>query len=627
MVCSGPVQRGGRSHAGEEYAIGQDVILQEKYRLKQKLGSGSFAQVYLAEDVRLHRFWAVKELTGSRGSGFHEAEMMRSLDYPSLPRIVDLFEARGKVYLVMDYVEGETVGALLRAGKSFTKDQVIETGIALAETLVYLHGRKPPLIYRDLKPDNVIWTEEGQIKLIDFGIAVRCPGGAARVRAAGSRGYAAPEQYQGISDPRTDIYGLGMVLKAMSRNRGRGLRRIIKKCIRERREDRYQEAGEVARALRILQKDREKDRAGCKWILAGLSILLAGAVGSTLWNEAAETRYGQLMRDAGQEEAGTAILLCESAAELFPEREEPLLLLLEISVRSGKTEEGLLRTEKILRSAPDEKKEWSRLYRELGILCFCGSLAEEDFPADYERAAAYLKRAGERSEGCKRLGELAEILSGWGKEVSWEEAWACLQEIEARADRMGGGQGTEAVALYRACGSIYFTDAQYLEAFTAYPYRESIRLFEKAQTRYADSKEETGENISLEIWEYISAACYLEGERAQEEEVRRSYLEKSAAYGERLLEAEGAQGLQQRILLRQADILGELGQREEMYICYERYRERFPEELQGSCAYAAELMEDGELEKAWEVLEEAGELPGAGENRNYQILKEELEGK
>lgn len=613
----------------EGITIEQKELLGGKYRLLRTLGSGGFGTVYLAEDVRLHRRWAVKKLEREPGGGLHEAEMMRLLDYPSLPRIVELFEARGNSYLVMDYIEGKTIGALLREGKRFTEAEVIETGIVLAETLAYLHSRKPPLIYRDLKPDNVMRTTEGQIKLVDFGTAVRVKAGA-RERAAGSRGYAAPEQYHGVCDARSDIYGLGMVLKAMSGNKGRRLRRIIRKCSRERREERYQEAGEAAKALRMLQSSREKDRGAAKWLLAGLGVLLACAAGSVFFNEIEETRYGQLMREAVQtEKADEGIALCERAAELFPGREETLLKLLEICIQNERAAEGVRRIEELLELYPDREETYTELYRELGLLCFCGSTLGDTFTADYERAAAYLKRAGEEEPGCRRLGELAEALSGWGREIDWEETAKCLQEIEGRADRMAGGSPAEAAALYRACGSVYFADAQYLEPylepFLKNPYKECVRLLEKAEAGYEESEEAYRESIRREIWESISAACYLAGLEEQDAKRRTAYLEEASAYGERLLKTSESDELTQRLLLRQADIFGELGKRREMYQCYETYEKCFPEELEGSCAYAAELLKDGEVQKASEILEKAGQLPGAKENRNYQVLCEELE--
>ena len=96
---------------------------------------------------------------------------MKQLDYPTLPRIVDLILEENRVYLVMDYLEGESLGGLLRGGYRFSEEEVLNIGCELAGTLRYLHGRTPLILYRDMKPDNLMRNSEGQLKLVDFGIA------------------------------------------------------------------------------------------------------------------------------------------------------------------------------------------------------------------------------------------------------------------------------------------------------------------------------------------------------------------------------------------------------------------------------------------------------------------------
>jgi serine/threonine-protein kinase len=205
----------------------QQTVLQDRYVVMQKLGQGGMGAVYRAGDRRLSTItWAVKEMSQSAISGplerqqardafRHEAEMLAALNHPNLPRVTDHFEQDGKAYLVMEYVPGETLLSFLqREGLPQPHARVFEWMRQLCEALDYLHTQSPPIIFRDLKPANIMLTPSGQIKLIDFGIArLFKPGQAKDTQAFGTIGYSAPEQYgKGQTDARSDVYALGVLL-------------------------------------------------------------------------------------------------------------------------------------------------------------------------------------------------------------------------------------------------------------------------------------------------------------------------------------------------------------------------------------------------------------------------------
>ena len=186
--------------------------------------------VYKAADIELgNRLVAVKEMS-LRGLNVREeseairdfkreALMLASLQHPHLPRIYDHFLEIGHWYLVMDFIAGETLEDYLmrKPGHKLPFDEVIDYGIQLCTVLDYLHTRQPPIIFRDLKPANIMRGVEGHLYLIDFGIARHFkPGQAKDTVAFGSPGYAAPEQYgQTQTTPRSDIYNLGAILHQM----------------------------------------------------------------------------------------------------------------------------------------------------------------------------------------------------------------------------------------------------------------------------------------------------------------------------------------------------------------------------------------------------------------------------
>jgi serine/threonine protein kinase len=199
----------------------QGSIVGGRYQLVSMVGQGGMSQVYLAEDQKLKgKRWAVKEClcTDSDAATFmEEAEMLAKLGHAQLPQLVDYFiTADGKGYLVMDYIEGPTLQALFdKNHHELPLSQIVQITFQLLDIFHYLHTFKPrPIIYRDLKPSNVMINEHNQVRLIDFGVARQFKQGqAADTMQMGTIGFAAPEQYVGLqTDARTDLYTLGSML-------------------------------------------------------------------------------------------------------------------------------------------------------------------------------------------------------------------------------------------------------------------------------------------------------------------------------------------------------------------------------------------------------------------------------
>lgn len=200
-------------------------LIAGRYRLDRLLGEGASGRVYLARDTKERgSVWAIKELDYSslaaeevaecRELFAREAELLKRLKHPSLPLVTDHFQDGSRDYLVMERVEGPTLeGILSSRSDPLPEDRVWRIGLGLLKTLDYLHHRNPPILYRDLKPANVMVTLKGEVKLIDFGIArVVAPSKAGDTTAYGTPGYAPPEQYQGKTAPASDVYALGMTL-------------------------------------------------------------------------------------------------------------------------------------------------------------------------------------------------------------------------------------------------------------------------------------------------------------------------------------------------------------------------------------------------------------------------------
>ncbi len=198
------------------------TLLNNRYRILTILGQGGMGAVYHAIDENLGVAVAVKEnlfLTDEYARQFQrEASILAGLRHPNLPRVGDYFTLQGQgQYLIMDYIEGEDVRMRLERLKQLPEKDVVIIGVLICDALAYLHSRKPPVVHRDIKPGNIKVTPEGEVILVDFGLAKIMSRDEATTTGARAMtpGYSPPEQYgTARTDPRTDIYSLGATLYA-----------------------------------------------------------------------------------------------------------------------------------------------------------------------------------------------------------------------------------------------------------------------------------------------------------------------------------------------------------------------------------------------------------------------------
>src|SRR6266851_1408404 len=206
---------------GEPLAVG--LLLDGRYRIHKILGQGGMGRVYMANDTRLaNRPVACKEMVLGDGiehqkaiEDFNrEARVLAALSHPSIPQIVDYFAEGGRHYLVMEFVAGgDLQGHLDKLGPKarMAEGQVLRWARQILDVLQFLHRQRPPIVYRDLKPANIMIDQHGRAMLVDFGIARFLPPGG-RGTQIGSVGYAPPEQYLGKMEPRSDLYSLAATM-------------------------------------------------------------------------------------------------------------------------------------------------------------------------------------------------------------------------------------------------------------------------------------------------------------------------------------------------------------------------------------------------------------------------------
>ena len=286
---SSPVAVAGPPAHRTTGALVPGELLGGRYRIVQSLGKGGFGAVYKAVDTRFQgqRVVAIKEMSDAALSPSEkakalqdfrqEANLLVQLNHPNLPNVSDFFEEAGKAYLVMEFIEGVTLEKKQeQAGRPLDEDLVMGWALQLCTVLHYLHTRPHPIIFRDMKPSNVMVTDEGEIKLIDFGIARVFKVSATKdTTLLGSVGYAPLEQYgRGQSDARSDIYALGATLydllthevptdaptrrvnpqafmtpRQLNPAISPATEAIVLKAMAENPQDRYQSAAEMAQAI------------------------------------------------------------------------------------------------------------------------------------------------------------------------------------------------------------------------------------------------------------------------------------------------------------------------------------------------------------------------------------------
>lgn len=251
-----------------------------KYIFYEKLGSGGSGTVYRAYDKHLKCDRAVKKFPGGGEVWKKELDMLKELRHPLLPVITDSIEDGEDRYLVMEYIEGKNLEAYVKEKGRIGQEQAVGWILDLAEALIYLHERNSPVIYRDMKPANIMVDHNGNLKLVDFGTAWMRYRREDGCFSAGTYGYAAPEQFaaEGVDgvDERSDIYGLGVTLYYMltgndpskppflihpirffDRKFPAGLERAVEKAAAAEKGKRYQT---VRQFQAVLKKYRRKNR-------------------------------------------------------------------------------------------------------------------------------------------------------------------------------------------------------------------------------------------------------------------------------------------------------------------------------------------------------------------------------
>lgn len=314
-------------------------LVDGKYKILSEIGHGGMSVVYMAINEKANKTWAVKEVRKDGKMDFNtvrqglmaEIETLKKLKHPNLPSIIDVIEDDDSFIIVMDYIEGRSLDKIIEENGAQPEAYVVEWAKQLCDVFGYLHSRTPPIIYRDMKPANVMLKPDGNIMVIDFGTAKNYEIDLGETTGIGTIGYAAPEQYIGSglgrTDARTDIYCLGITMyhlltnidpcknlisdksiRAVNPALSHGLDAIIQKCTQYQPADRYQSCAELMydlenyEILEPLYKKKQKRKLGVFFLTILMAAIFAasGLVTNYMAAQKATNTYETKLYDASK---------------------------------------------------------------------------------------------------------------------------------------------------------------------------------------------------------------------------------------------------------------------------------------------------------------------------------------
>lgn len=315
-------------------------LVDDKYKILSEIGRGGMSVVYMAINEKANKTWAVKEVRKDGVLDFEavkqglvaETDILKKLSHPNLPSIIDVIDTENSFIIIMDYIEGNSLNKALDEFGAQPQEYVIEWAKQLCDVLGYLHSREPAIIYRDIKPSNIMLKPDGNLALIDFGTAREFKEkNLADTTCLGTVGYAAPEQFGGMgqTDVRTDIYCLGATMYHLVTGRNPseppyeikpirdidpglsgGLERILQKCTQRNPDDRYQSAAELMYALEHYEEidDKYKKTQKRKLTVFATLVLLTVlfAVSGLMLSIAASKKATDIYKNKIEEAAKTA---------------------------------------------------------------------------------------------------------------------------------------------------------------------------------------------------------------------------------------------------------------------------------------------------------------------------------
>ncbi|EJZ70382.1 serine/threonine-protein kinase [Lachnoanaerobaculum sp. OBRC5-5] len=647
-------------------------LLDGKYKILNKIGQGGMSVVYLAMNEKANKQWAIKEMRKEKNKNYEimkqslitETNLLKELKHPYLPSIADIIENDDTIIIVMDYVEGRPLSDILSEEGVIEEDKVADYAIQLCDVLDYLHSQNPPIIYRDLKPANIMLRPDGKITLIDFGTARKYNyDSVSDTTCLGTIGYAAPEQFAGETlrqtDARTDIYNLGATMyhlltgvnpseppyelypiRRWDESLSNGLEKIILRATRKDPDKRFNDCKEMSYAL---QHFRDLDDSYIatqkkKIYLFAVSLILSftffsmAIVVNGMEKREISKVYNNYLSEAALKIASAGsenvvdsdiLKLFRDAINISPNSTEAYIRMLDYYCDLGQTRNGLMAISAMIASGTGDLGNNDDLMMRMGQIYFLGNSKDTEFDIDYGTAARYFDKVNiKKYPQAKYYSSLARSLSEIG--TDWNIIVKDMKNVDEYLNTEVNEE--EKVEIYITLSKIYRANAFAIQKVGEKPFDKAIELLNKAgeilNSSYIDK--DLKEKYLPELYFGFADAYYRRANIEPDEKESRNDLYEAVSYYERFLIFATPE---QTVLFknRVGDIHRSLGEYKRAAEEYEDIIEKYPEDATAYISLATMLLIDmKDVNTSAMIYMKAGELPDIEFNSNFVSLKNKL---
>ena len=647
-------------------------LLDGKYKILNKIGQGGMSVVYLAMNEKANKQWAIKEMRKEKNKNYEimkqslitETNLLKELKHPYLPSIADIIENDDTIIIVMDYVEGRPLSDILSEEGVIEEDKVADYAIQLCDVLDYLHSQNPPIIYRDLKPANIMLRPDGKITLIDFGTARKYNyDSVSDTTCLGTIGYAAPEQFAGETlrqtDARTDIYNLGATMyhlltgvnpseppyelypiRRWDESLSNGLEKIILRATRKDPDKRFNDCKEMSYAL---QHFRDLDDSYIatqkkKIYLFAVSLILSftffsmAIVVNGMEKREISKVYNNYLSEAALKIASAGsenvvdsdiLKLFRDAINISPNSTEAYIRMLDYYCDLGQTRNGLMAISAMIASGTGDLGNNDDLMMRMGQIYFLGNSKDTEFDIDYGTAARYFDKVNiKKYPQAKYYSSLARSLSEIG--TDWNIIVKDMKNVDEYLNTEVNEE--EKVEIYITLSKIYRANAFAIQKVGEKPFDKAIELLNKAgeilNSSYIDKN--LKEKYLPELYFGFADAYYRRANIEPDEKESRNDLYEAVSYYERyLIFATTAQTV--LFKNRIGDIYRTLGEYKMAVEEYEDIIEKYPEDATAYISLSTMLLIDmKDVNTSAMIYMKAVELPDIEFNSNFVSLKNKL---
>lgn len=647
-------------------------LLDGKYKILNKIGQGGMSVVYLAMNEKANKQWAIKEMRKEKNKNYEimkqslitETNLLKELKHPYLPSIADIIESDDTIIIVMDYVEGRPLSDILTEEGTIEEDKVADYAIQLCDVLDYLHSQNPPIIYRDLKPANIMLRPDGKITLIDFGTARKYNyDSVSDTTCLGTIGYAAPEQFAGETlrqtDARTDIYNLGATMyhlltgvnpseppyelypiRRWDESLSNGLEKIILRATRKDPDKRFNDCKEMSYALQhfrdlddsyIATQKKKMFLFAASLILSFTFFSMAIVVNGMEKREISKV-YNNYLSEAALKIASTGsknvvdtdiLKLFQDAINVSPNSTEAYIRMLDYYCDLGQTRNGLMAISAMIASGTGDLNNNDDLMMRMGQIYFLGNSKDTEFNIDYGTAARYFDKVNiKKYPQAKYYSSLSRSLSEIG--MDWNIIVKDMKNVDEYLNTEVNEE--EKAEIYITLSKIYRANAFAIQKVGEKPFDKAMELLNKAgeilNSSYTDKN--LKDKYLPELYFGFADAYYRRANVEPNEKESRNDLYEAVSYYERyLIFATTAQTV--LFKNRIGDIYRALGEYKRAVEEYEDIIEKYPEDATAYISLATMLLIDmKDVNTSAMIYMKARQLPDIEFNSNFVSLKNKL---